>query len=140
MKPYISRLVTIYGIRWNIYHILLVKIWNSYCDEIPFFWTKIGVKMHNRTGNVWKTPKTHMKPYINRLVSIYGIRWNIYHMLLVKLWNSIVTKYPFCPKIGVKMSDRTGNVRKTSKRHMKPYISRLVSIYGIRWNIYHMLL
>ena len=33
-----------------------------------------------------------MKPYISRLVSIYGIRWNIYHMLLVKLRDFIAKK------------------------------------------------
>ena len=129
MKPYISRLVSIYGIRWNIYHMLLVKIWNSIATKYPFWAQNGGIKMPNCTGNVRKTPKTHMKPYISRPVSIYGIRWNIYHMLLVKIWNSIASKYPFGPKMGVKMPNCTGNVRKTPKTHMKPYISRPVSIY-----------
>ena len=101
------------------------------------FRPKMGVKMPNCTCNVRKTPKTHMKPYISRPVSIYGIRWNIYHMLFVKIWNSIATKYPFSAQNGGKMPNCTGNVRKTPKTHMKPYISRPVSIYGIRWNIYH---
>ena len=101
---------------------------------------EMGVKMPICTFNVGKTPKTHMKPYISRLVSIYGIRWNIYHMLLVKLRNSNATKYHLWAKMWVKMPNCTCNVGKTPKTHRKPYISRHVSIYRIRWNIYHMLL
>ena len=104
------------------------------------FGPKMGFKMPNCTGDVRKTPKTHRKPYISRHVSIYRIRWNIYHMMLIKLRNSIATKYPFWAQNGVKMPICTCNVRKTPKTHTKPYISRPVSIYGIRWNIYHMLL
>ena len=85
------------------------------------------------TCNVRKTPKTDMNPYISWLVSIYGIRWNIYHMLLVKLRNFIATKYPFWAKMGVKITICTCNVRKTPKTHMKPYISRLVSIYRMEY-------
>ena len=81
-----------------------------------------------------------MNPYLSKLVSIYGIRWNIYHMLQAKLRNFIAAKYPFCPKIGVKMTICTSHVRRTPKTHMKPDISRLISIYGIRWYICHMIL
>ena len=146
MKPYISRLVSIYGIGWNIYHMLLVKIWNFIATKYTFWakWPKWGSKWGSKClfapGNVGKTPKTHMKPYISRLVSIYGIRWNIYDMLLVKLRNSNATKYPLWAKMWVKMPNCTCNVGKTPKTHRKPYISRHVSIYRIRWNIYHMLL
>ena len=38
------------------------------------------------------------------------------------------------PKIGVNMPIFRHNVRETPKTHMKPYLSRLVSIYGICWN------
>ena len=73
------------------------------------------------TCNDRKTPKTHMKPDISRLVSVYGIRWNIYHMLLVKLRNFIATKYPFMAQNGNQYDNC--NVRKTPKTHMNPYIS-----------------
>ena len=103
------------------------------------FWPKLRVNMTICTINVRITPKTHMNPYISRLVSNYGIRWNIYHMLLVKLKQFFATKNPFGPKIGVKITICTCHVRKTPNTHMKPDISRLVSIYGIGWNIYHVM-
>ena len=78
-----------------------------------------------------------MNPYISRLVSIFGIRWNMYHVMSVMLRNFIATKFPFFTKMRVKMTICTSHVRGTPKTHMKPDISRLVSIYGIRWNIYH---
>ena len=81
-----------------------------------------------------------MKPDINRLLSSDGIRWNIYHMFLVKLGNLLQRDTLFGPKMGVKVTICNSNVRKTPKTHMKPDISRLVSIYGIHWNIYHILL
>ena len=111
-----------------------------YCHVIPFFGPKMGVKVSICTSNVRKTPKTHMKPDISRLVSIYGIHWNIYHILLVKLRKFYAHVISFlCPTMMVKMTICTSNVRKTPKTHMKPVISRLVSIYGIHWDIYHML-
>ena len=134
MKPYISRLVSIYGTRWKIYHVLLVKLRRLYCHEIPFLGPKMGVKVTICTSNVRKTPKTHMKPDISRLVLIYRIHWNIYHMLLfVKLRNF------YCPRntlfVPLKWWSKwllaSSNARKTPKTHMKPYISRLVSIL---WN------
>ena len=39
-----------------------------------------------------------MKPYISRLVSIYGIHWNIYHMLSSKAKKFIATKYQNTPR------------------------------------------
>ena len=81
-----------------------------------FFGPKmVCAKMVICACNVRETPKTHMKPCIRRLVSIYGISWNIYQMLLVKLRNFIATKYPFCRKIWIKMSSCTYNIRKTPK-------------------------
>ena len=84
MKPVISRLVSIYGIHWDIYQMLIVKLRNS-MPRNTLFGRKMGVKITICTCNVRETPKTHMKPYISWFVSIYGIRWDIYHMLLVKL-------------------------------------------------------
>ena len=57
-----------------------------------------------------------MKPYISRLVSIYGIRWNIYHMLLVKLRNFIATKYPF---LGQKWGSKLQYAPVMSEKHLK---------------------
>ena len=118
---------------------LLVKLRNFVATKFPFL-AQNGVKMTICTSNVRRTPKTHMKPDISRLVSIYGIRWYICHMMLAQLRNSIATKYPFYTKMRVKMTICTSNVRRTPKTHMKPDISRLVSIYGIRWYICNMML
>ena len=91
MNPYISRLVSIFGIFWNMYHVMSVILRNFMATKFPFF-TKMGVKITICTRNVRKTPKTHMKPDISRLVSIYGIRWNIsITLLLEKLRNFIAT-------------------------------------------------
>ena len=81
-----------------------------------------------------------MKPDINRLVSSDGIRWNIYHVMPESLEILLLRNTPFWPKMCVKMTICTSNVRKTPKTHMKPDISRLVSICVIHWNIYHILL
>ena len=137
MNPYISRLVSNYEIRWNIYHMLLVKL-NNLLQRKTLFGPKIGVKITICTCHVRKTPNTHMKPDIRRLVSIYAIGWNIYHVMSVKFRNSIPTKYPFLSQNECQNDYLHCNVRKTPKTHMKPYISRLVSVYGIRWNIFHM--
>ena len=90
MNPYINRLVSIYGIRWNIYHMFLVKLRNL-LQRDTLFGRKMGVKVNICTSNIQKTSKTHMKSDISRLVSIYGIHWNIYHILFVKLRNSMPT-------------------------------------------------
>ena len=67
-----------------------------------------------------------MKPDINRLVSSDGIRWNIYHVMPESLEILLLRNTPFWPKMCVKMTICTSNVRKTPKTHMKPDISRLV--------------
>ena len=111
-------------------------------NEISFLCQKWGgVKITNCTGNLRKIPITHMKPYISRLVSIYGIRWNIHHMLLVKITKLLLpTEYPFCANDGGQNDYLHPVMSEKHLKHIwKPYISRLVSIYGIRWNIYHVM-
>ena len=131
INPYISKPVSIQGIRWEYpSHVVPKAFETSIANEIIFLYQKTGGGGQNyliATGDVWKTTKTHMKPYINWPVSIHGVRWNIYHVLFVKILNSIATKYPFRPKMCV-MHNCTGNVREIPITHMKPYISRLVSI------------
>ena len=115
-----------------------------YCNEIIFLYQKMGVKMPNCTGDVRKTTKTYKKSYINRPVSIYGIRWNIYHMLLVKILNSIATKYPFGPVKMSKWGSKCLIAPVMSEKHLKHIwnliLAGVYQFIGIRWNIYHMLL
>ena len=116
--------------------LLLVKLTKLLLPGNILFGPKIGVKITICTCNVRETTKTHMKPYISWFVSIYGIHWDIYQMLIVKLKELLLPGNTlFGRKMGVKITICTRNVWKTTKTHMKPYISRLVSIYGIRWNI-----
>ena len=103
----------------------------------------MGVKITICTRNVWKTPKTHMKHLI--LAGLYQFMKYVVisiTLLLVKTYEtSIARKYPY---LGQKWGSKLLFAPVMSEKHLKHiwnlYISRLISIYGIRWNIYHKLL
>ena len=141
MKPVISRLVSIYGIHWDIYHMLIVKLRNS-MPRNTLFGQKMGVKIPNCTCNVLKnTQNTHETLYQHACFNLWSTLEYLSHAVRKAIWNFYCQRStPFRPKMCVKMPKCTGNVWKTPKTHKKPFINRLVSIYGIRRNIYPMLL
>ena len=126
----------------DIYHMLFVKLRNFYCNVIPFLGPNMGVKVTICTSNVRKTPKTHMKPYIKQAYINLWYTLEYLSHVSSKGYESLLPRNTlFVPKMRVKVTICTSNVRKTPKaRYEILYISWLVSIYGIRWNIYHMLL
>ena len=93
----LAGLYQFYGIRWNIYHILLVKIRKSYCDEIPFFGPKYGgQKCLIAPAMSEKHLKHKWKLILAGLYQFMEYCWNIYHMLFAKIRKLLLsTKYPF---------------------------------------------